>query len=271
MKTRLLLVGCGKMGGAMLEGWLARGLNADNVYVIEQADTAENLETRLGIHGITELADMPDSFIPQVVLFAVKPQILPEIIDLYKPLVRAETVFLSVAAGRTTAFFASHLGDTARIVRAMPNTPAAVSRGMTVMFPTDYVSTAQRDMCEVLLKAVGEVSWITDEALMDAVTAVSGSGPAYVFHMVEALAQAGVTAGLPADQAMLLARQTIVGAGFLLDSSPESAETLRKNVTSPGGTTAAALDVLMNPQDGMTALLEKAVEAARKRSTELAG
>ncbi|PKR55111.1 pyrroline-5-carboxylate reductase [Thalassospira marina] len=271
MKTRLLLVGCGKMGGAMLEGWLARGLNANNVYVIEQAETAENLETRLGVHGITELSEMPDTFVPQVVLFAVKPQVLPDILDLYKPLVRAETVFLSIAAGRTSEFFASRLGETARIVRAMPNTPAAVSRGMTVMFPTDYVSAAQRDMCETLLRAVGEVSWITDESLMDAVTAVSGSGPAYIFHMVEALAQAGVTAGLPEEQAMLLARQTVVGAGFLLDESPETAETLRKNVTSPGGTTAAALNVLMDPQDGLPALLTRAVEAARKRSVELAG
>ncbi len=271
MKTRLLLVGCGKMGGAMLEGWLARGLNSDNVYIIEQAETAEHLETRLGIHGITDLSEMPESFVPQVVLFAVKPQVLPDILDLYKPLVRAETVFLSVAAGRTTAFFGKTLGETARIVRAMPNTPASVSRGMTVMFPTDYVSTAQRDMCETLLKAVGAVSWIDDESLMDAVTAVSGSGPAYVFHMVEALAQAGVTAGLPEEQAMLLARQTIVGAGFLLDQSPETAETLRKNVTSPGGTTGAALNVLMDPENGLTDLMTKAVEAARKRSVELAG
>lgn len=271
MNTRLLLVGCGKMGGAMLEGWLSRGLNADNVYIIEQAETAERLETRFGVHGIREIADVPSDFIPQVVLFAVKPQILPDIIDDYKSLVRAETVFLSVAAGKTTAFFADHIGANARMVRAMPNTPAAVSRGMTVLFATEDVSQAQRDMCETLLSTVGEVSWIDDESLMDAVTAVSGSGPAYIFHMVEALAQAGETAGLPAEQAMLLARQTVVGAGFLLDESEETAETLRKNVTSPGGTTAAALEVLMNPQDGLPALLTRAVEAARKRSVELAG
>ncbi|MFH1806924.1 MAG: pyrroline-5-carboxylate reductase [Pseudomonadota bacterium] len=271
MNIRMLLVGCGKMGGAMLEGWLARGLRSDNVYVVEQEDTAEKLESRLGVHGISGPANLPEDFIPQVILFAVKPQILPDIIAAYKPLVRAETVFLSVAAGRTSAFFTRHLGDTARIVRAMPNTPAAVSRGMTVMFPTDIVSMAQRDMCESLLTSVGMVSWITDESLMDAVTALSGSGPAYIFHLVEAMAKAGEAAGLPAGQAMILARQTVVGAGFLLDDSDETAATLRENVTSPGGTTAAALGVLMDPETGLTPLMIRAVEAARKRSVELAG
>lgn len=271
MNTRLLLVGCGKMGSAMLEGWLAQGLAADNVYIVEQPETAEKLEASYGIHGITDLAALPQDFIPQVVLFAVKPQILPDVIDAYKPLARAETVFLSVAAGKTIDFFASHLGELARIVRAMPNTPAAVSRGMTVMCPTENVSIAQRDMCETLLATVGLVSWVDDESLMDAVTALSGSGPAYIFHLVEAMAQAGETAGLAADQAMLLARQTVVGAGFLLDASAETAATLRQNVTSPGGTTAAALDVLMDPKTGLPDLMTRAVEAARKRSVELAG
>jgi pyrroline-5-carboxylate reductase len=143
MNTRLLLVGCGKMGSAMLEGWLAQGLKADNVYIVEQPEAAEKLATSYGINGITDVADVPQDFIPQVVLFAVKPQVLPDVIDAYKPLVRAETVFLSVAAGKTIEFFARHLGELARIVRAMPNTPAAVSRGMTVMCPTENVSIAR--------------------------------------------------------------------------------------------------------------------------------
>ncbi|MEQ8286644.1 pyrroline-5-carboxylate reductase [Thalassospira sp.] len=271
MNTRLLLVGCGKMGSAMLEGWLAQGLEAGNVYIVEQAETAEKLQTSYGINGVADIKDVPQDFIPQVVLFAVKPQVLPDVIANYKSLVRAETVFLSVAAGKTINFFASNLGEMARIVRAMPNTPAAVSRGMTVMCPTDNVSIAQRDMCETLLKTVGLVSWVEDENLMDAVTALSGSGPAYIFHLVEAMAQAGETAGLPADQAMLLARQTVVGAGFLLDASEDTAATLRQNVTSPGGTTAAALDVLMDQKSGLPELMTRAVEAARKRSVELAG
>tara|TARA_R110000868_G_scaffold334991_1_gene595694 strand:- start:31671 stop:32486 length:816 start_codon:yes stop_codon:yes gene_type:complete len=270
MNTRLLLIGCGKMGSAMLEGWLAKGLNADNVYIVEQAEAADKLSTRYGIHGVTDVREVPQDFIPQVVLFAVKPQILPEVIENYKPLVRAETVFLSVAAGKTITFFTSHLGEAARIVRAMPNTPAAVSRGMTVMYPTDNVSQAQRDMCETLLATVGLVSWVDDETLMDAVTALSGSGPAYIFHLVEAMAQAGEAAGLPSEQAMLLARQTVVGAGFLLDASDETAATLRENVTSPGGTTAAALNVLMDQTNGLPELMTRAVEAARKRSVELA-
>ncbi|WP_430474280.1 pyrroline-5-carboxylate reductase [Thalassospira lucentensis] len=271
MNTRLLLVGCGKMGSAMLEGWLAQGLEAANVYIVEQTETTAKLQSRYGINGVTDIKDVPQEFIPQVVLFAVKPQVLPDVIADYKSLVRAETVFLSVAAGKTINFFASNLGEMARIVRAMPNTPAAVSRGMTVMCPTDNVSIAQRDMCETLLKTVGLVSWVEDENLMDAVTALSGSGPAYIFHLVEAMAQAGETAGLPADQAMLLARQTVVGAGFLLDASEDTAATLRQNVTSPGGTTAAALDVLMDQKSGLPELMTRAVEAARKRSVELAG
>jgi pyrroline-5-carboxylate reductase len=271
MNTRLLLVGCGKMGSAMLEGWLAKGLLAANVYIVEQPDAAEKLESKYGINGITDINKLPEDFIPQVILFAVKPQVLPDVIEAYKPLVRAETVFLSVAAGKTIEFFTGHLGENARVVRAMPNTPAAVSRGMTVMCPTENVSIAQREMCETLLETVGLVSWVDDESLMDAVTAVSGSGPAYIFHLVEAMAQAGETAGLPADQAMLLARQTVVGAGFLLDASEDSAATLRQNVTSLGGTTAAALDVLMDQKNGLPELMTRAVEAARKRSVELAG
>ncbi|BDW90279.1 pyrroline-5-carboxylate reductase [Thalassospira tepidiphila] len=271
MNTRLLLVGCGKMGSAMLEGWLARGLQASNVFIVEQTETAEKLEAQYGINGVPDIDHIREDFIPQVVLFAVKPQVLPDLIDAYKPLVRAETVFLSVAAGKTIDFFASHLGEHARIVRAMPNTPAAVSRGMTVMCPTENVSIAQRDMCQTLLEAVGMVSWIEDESLMDAVTGLSGSGPAYIFHLVEAMAQAGEAAGLPADQAMILARQTVVGAGFLLDASEDSAATLRENVTSPGGTTAAALNVLMDAKTGLPDLMTRAVAAARDRSKELAG
>ena len=268
----ILLVGCGKMGGAMLRGWLDRGVDAASVTVIEP-EPALAAAVR-GDHGVA-VAASPDEIAsdlsPEVVVFAVKPQGLGEIAPLYKTYAGPATVFLSIAAGQTVAVFESHLGADAAIVRTMPNTPAAVGRGITAAFANAQVSAGQRARCQTLLEAVGEVVWVDDESLLDAVTAVSGSGPAYVFHLIECMAEAGVQCGLPADAAMRLARATVIGSGELARQSDDSAETLRRNVTSPGGTTEAALKVLMADKDGLQQLMTRAIDAATKRSRELAG
>lgn len=265
----LLLAGCGKMGGALLAGWLARGLPAANVLVVEPHDeTADALRTRHGVTVVADAADIPAGTRPDVVLLAVKPQVMDAVAPAYARFA-GDAVFLSIAAGRTIASFEAVLGPQAAIVRAMPNTPAAVGRGITVACPNRNVGDARKHLCQHLLEAVGEVAWIGDEVLMDAVTAVSGSGPAYVFLLAECLAHAGRQAGLDDDLAGRLARATVAGAGELLHRAGESAAQLRKNVTSPGGTTAAALDVLMAP-DGLEALLDAAVAAAVKRGQALA-
>jgi pyrroline-5-carboxylate reductase len=223
-----------------------------------------------GVVGGATFDDIPDSFAATVVVLAVKPQVMDAVLAPYPALVRPDTVFLSIAAGRTIGSFEAVLGAAARIVRAMPNTPAAVGRGITVLTGNDNVTAAQRDACEALMTAVGKVAWVSEEGLIDAVTGVSGSGPAYVFHLVEAMAAAGVAAGLPPDLAMQLARETVAGSGELLAQSTDPAATLRENVTSPGGTTAAALDVLMS-DEGLTDLMTRAILRATERSRELAG
>ncbi|TAN62004.1 MAG: pyrroline-5-carboxylate reductase, partial [Magnetospirillum sp.] len=197
------------------------------------------------------------------------PQVMAEVLPPYGRF--AAAVFLSIAAGKPIAFFRSHLGDGAAIVRAMPNTPAAVRRGITVCCPGAGVDAPRRALCQSLLEAVGEVGWVEDESLMDAVTAVSGSGPAYVFLLAEVMAAAGIAQGLPPELAARLARATVSGAGELLRQSSDSAEQLRKNVTSPGGTTAAALAVLMADGGGLPGLMDAAVAAAARRGRELAG
>jgi pyrroline-5-carboxylate reductase len=269
MTGPLLLVGCGKMGGALLRGWLERGVAVADVVVVEPgADNAAETAA-LGVTVVADAAAVDPSFAPAVVVLAVKPQVMDEVIPPYARHA-GQACYLSIAAGRTIASFEAHFGADAAIVRAMPNTPAAVGRGATVLCPNAAVNDGQRDACADLLRAVGEVDWITDEGLMDAVTAVSGSGPAYVFLMIEALAAAGVDAGLPEDLAVRLARATVAGAGELARQSEENAGQLRVNVTSPGGTTAAALDVLMG-EAGLPDLMRKAVRAAADRSRELAG
>ena len=268
---KLLLVGCGKMGGAMLDGWLERGMAAQDVTIVEpNTDTAQDLTQRLGVNAVAAADALDADFAPDVVVLAVKPQMMDAVLPDYARFAAGDTVFLSIAAGKTIAAFEAGLGERAAIVRAMPNTPAAVGRGMTVGCPNAHVTEAQAQACRELLSAVGDVEWLTDEDLMDAVTALSGSGPAYIFHMVEAMAHAGRMAGLQPEMAEKLARQTVAGAGELLHSSPLSAETLRENVTSPGGTTAAALDVLM-ADGGLKDLMADAIAAAAKRSKELAG
>jgi len=269
LEGRLVLVGAGKMGGAMLEGWLAGGVAAAQVIVLDPDPPGEmrKLIAERKLSHNPPVADIADA---TVVVLAVKPQVMGRVLPGLKPLARFSPVFLSIAAGCTIATFARHFGADAAIVRAMPNTPAAIGRGMSVACPNSHVDDAQRTLCDGLLGAVGQVGWVDDEALLDAVTAVSGSGPAYVFYLAECMAEAGAAAGLPADLAMTLARQTVSGAGELMYRSPLDAATLRENVTSPAGTTAAALEVLRD-SGRLKALISEAVAAAARRSRELAG
>ena len=262
----LVLVGAGKMGGAMLDGWLARKLPPKKVVVLEpQPSKAIKALTRRGVRLNPKGPIGPVA----AVVIAVKPQTAPEALPPLAQLAGRKTVVVSIMAGRTLAFLEQALPGTA-IVRAMPNTPAAIGRGITVGVGNARVNASARKLAHALLAATGAVEWVDDEALMDAVTAVSGSGPAYVFLLAETMARAGAAAGLPAALAETLARATVAGSGELLHRSPLPAATLRTNVTSPGGTTAAALGVLM-ADDGIDPLMTKAVAAATRRGKELAG
>ena len=260
-----------RWGGALLRGWLGKGLPAERVRVVEPNPGQQSAEfARRGITFKRGAAELDDAWAPAAVVLALKPQVMDEALPPLTRFARAGALFLSVAAGTPTEIFTKHLGRRTAVVRAMPNTPAAVGKGMTVLFANANVTTSQRAGAQGLMNAVGAVAWVDDEPLMDAVTAVSGSGPAYVFLMVEALTEAGVKAGLEPDVAARLARETVCGAAALLDASSDSAAALRQNVTSPGGTTAAAMEVLM-ASDGLTALMTRAVDAAAKRSRDLAG
>jgi pyrroline-5-carboxylate reductase len=264
----IVLVGAGKMGGAMLEAWLALGLSPKRVAVIEPQPTSEL--TTLAARGLALNPPLTSVRGASAIVLAVKPQVAPTVVPTLAPLLAPATVVLSIMAGRTLGFLAGALTEQTALVRAMPNTPAAIGRGITVAVPNAQVSQRQRELVHALLAATGMVEWVADEPLMDAVTAVSGSGPAYVFLLAEALSAAGAAAGLPPELAAKLARATVSGSGELLNRSPLDPATLRQNVTSPGGTTAAALDVLM-AEDGMTQLMDRAVMAATRRSRELAG
>jgi pyrroline-5-carboxylate reductase len=264
----IVLVGCGQMGSAMLRGWL-RGDAAGRFVVIEPAGVPGELAGSAAIEWHRAPEDVAADLAPEAVVFAVKPQILDSLLPAYRCWVRPETLFLSIAAGKTIARIARHLGGEAAVIRCMPNTPAAIGRAITVACPNARVRQGQRRLCEQLLAAIGDSAWVGDEALMDAVTAVSGSGPAYVFLLIEALAAAGARAGLPPELSLRLARATVAGAGELALVSSEMPARLRENVTSPGGTTRAALDVLM-AEHGLPELLERAVAAATARSRELA-
>ncbi len=264
----VVLVGAGNMGGAMMRGWLASGVGASDVIVVDPSPRADMLEL-LRQHGVRHL-DEPAADVEAAVLFvAVKPQMMEKVLPGLKAMKGDDTVSVSIAAGTTVATLERHLGDGA-VVRAMPNTPAMVGRGITAAVPNARVSAGQRETVDRLLSVSGPVEWLEDEALLDAVTSVSGSGPAYVYLLVECMAEAGCMGGLPADLAMRLARATVSGAGEMLHQSPDTAERLRANVTSPGGTTAAALAVLM-ADDGLKPLMQEAIAAARKRARELAG
>lgn len=264
----LVLVGAGKMGGAMLEGWLAAGADPAQVIVFDPKPSAE-IEMLLGKHRIRINPDIATVTNAEVVVIAVKPQIMEAVLPGVTPLRRSKPLILSVAAGKTIASFAQHFGNDAAIIRTIPNTPAAVGRGITAMAANPHVSARQLALAETLLASVGEVVKVDREELIDAVTAVSGSGPAYVFYLTECLAAAGEKVGLPPALAMQLARATVAGSGELMRLSGIEAETLRKNVTSPNGTTHAALQVLM-AEDGMGPLFDKAIAAATRRSKELA-
>jgi pyrroline-5-carboxylate reductase len=258
----IVLAGAGKMGGAMLTGWLAGGLDPKRVIVVEPYPSDEI--KALSAKGVRL---NPAAVAADTLVVAVKPQTFREAGPMLKRFVGASTLVVSIMAGTKIAALEQVCGGMA--VRAMPNTPAAIGRGITVAVPAKSVSAAQRATADALLRATGSVEWVEDERLMDAVTAVSGSGPAYVFLLAEELARAGVEAGLPAELATKLARETVAGSGELLHRSDQPAATLRQNVTSPGGTTAAALEVLM-AKDGLQPLMIRAVAAATKRSIELA-
>jgi pyrroline-5-carboxylate reductase len=258
----LVLLGCGKMGGAMLEGWLNGGLSPDAVTVIDPKPS-----DWVNTQGVRVNADTPVS--PAVVVVAVKPQMMAEALPQIVALGRGETMFVSVAAGTTLAYFESILGEGTPVVRTMPNTPAAVGRGITALIGNAHVSEDRLALAERLLSAVGKTVRLDDEAQMDAVTAVSGSGPAYVFHLIETMAAAGVAEGLAPDLAMELALTTVAGAGALAEASDEPPSQLRINVTSPNGTTQAALEVLMDRETGFPAIVGKGVAAAAARSREL--
>ncbi|HEY6254328.1 MAG TPA: pyrroline-5-carboxylate reductase [Xanthobacteraceae bacterium] len=268
LSRTILLVGAGKMGGALLEGWLALGLEPKNLAVLEPKPSRE----LAALAGRGLRLNPPASAIGEAsaIIIAVKPQTAAEVMPALASYVGAGTVVVSIMAGQRLGFLEQALSQRAALVRAMPNTPAAIGRGITVAVPNVRVSARQRELVHALLAATGAVEWIADEALMDAVTAVSGSGPAYVFLLVEALAQAGVAAGLPSDLAAKLARATVAGSGELLQRFPLDPATLRQNVTSPGGTTAAALAVLTGPH-GLADLMARAVAAATERSRQLAG
>ena len=257
----LVLLGCGKMGGAMLDGWLARGLDADRVWVIDPAPS-----DALAATGVRLNADLPEA--PAVVLLAVKPQMMDDALPSLPPL-GSDTLVVSIAAGTPLARFERHFGPEVPIIRAMPNTPAAISRGITAIVGNGAAGAGHLDLAEALLAAVGQVVRLDDEGQMDAVTGVSGSGPAYVFHLIESLAAAGEAQGLPAALAMQLAKATVAGAGALAEAAEEDPGQLRVNVTSPNGTTQAALEVLMDDDSGFPPLLKKAVAAATERSREL--
>lgn len=259
----LVLLGCGKMGSAMLAGWLAKGLPPASVWVVEPYPSDWLKST--GVH----LNDTLPAH-PAIVLVAVKPQMMAEALPSLVAMGQGDTLFISVAAGTPISYFEKTLGAATPVIRAMPNTPAAISRGITAIIGNAYADAAALDEAEVLLRAVGEVVRLDNEAQIDAVTGVSGSGPAYVFHMIETMAKAGEEQGLPAELALQLATATVAGAGALAQASQDHPSQLRINVTSPNGTTQAALEVLMDETTGFPALLSRAVAAATERSKELA-
>jgi len=268
LAATIVLVGAGKMGSAMLDGWIGLGLDPARVAVIEPQPSPELMA--LAARGLRLNPDRHALRDPAVIVIAVKPQVAAEVVPAAAPLVGPSSVVVSIMAGQRLAALERALPGGTAAIRTMPNTPAAIGRGITVAVANAHVSAPQRELAGRLLAAIGTVEWVADEALLDAVTAVSGSGPAYVFLLAETLARAGAAAGLPADLAGRLARATVAGSGELLHRSPLEAATLRRNVTSPGGTTEAALAVLMG-KDGLGPVMQQAVAAATRRSRELAG
>ncbi len=270
MPASIALVGAGKMGGAMLQGWFGLGLDGKATTVIDPYPSAD-LKDLCGRHGARINPPAGSIAPPEVLVLAIKPQTLEAAAPEIAAMVGPGTLIVSIMAGKTIDNITSRIATASAVVRAMPNTPAAVGRGITGAAANAAVTPAQRETAAALLSAIGRFEWVANESLIDAVTAVSGSGPAYVFYLVECMTKAGVAAGLPADLAERLARATVEGSGELMFRDPGvSPEQLRKNVTSPGGTTAAALDVLM-AADGLAPLMERAIAAANRRAGELSG
>jgi pyrroline-5-carboxylate reductase len=263
----LALVGAGKMGGALLAGWLERGLDPKSVVVVDPSPPLDS--AAMLVEAGIACAALPPNVVARVIVVAVKPQIIAGVLPDLRRMIGPGTVVLSIAAGATLAGLEAGLGQGA-IVRSIPNTPAQVGRGATAAIANPRVDASGKALVTTLLEAVGVVAWVDDEALIDAATAVSGSGPAYVFLLAECLTEAAMAEGLPPELAALLARATVTGAGELLRRSELAPAELRRNVTSPNGTTAAALAILMS-QDGLAPLMRKAVAAARRRSQELSG
>ncbi len=270
-EVNLCLVGCGKMGIAMLSGWRALSELRAKIVIIDPAfDLSQALRSTktVSLRYVKDASELPESYNADIVILAVKPQIMNKVLPQVASLGNSHTGWLSIAAGISTASLASHIGNSARLMRAMPNTPASIGAGITALYCSDAVTAGQKELAETLLRACGDVVHIEDELMMNAVTAVSGSGPAYVFLLAEVMADGGRRLGLPADVAQKLARQTVYGAGALLAAETLPAPTLRENVTSEGGTTFAALSVLM-AKDGMADLFMRALEAAAIRAKEL--
>jgi pyrroline-5-carboxylate reductase len=269
LPASIVLIGAGKMGGAMLDGWLAQGLEPTAVTVLDPQPSAE-MQALRAARGVKLNPPAAAVAPPAALVLAIKPQALAAAAPSIAPLAGHTTLVLSILAGKTIADLAHALPSAKAMVRAMPNLPASIGRGISAAVANRDTSDAQKAVADGLLASVGEVEWVDDEALLDAVTAVSGSGPAYVFYLAECLAAAGEQAGLPARLAARLARATVTGAGELLHRSSLSPTRLRQDVTSPGGTTAAALEVLM-AENGLAPLMAEAVAAAKRRASELSG
>lgn len=257
LPRHLLLVGCGMMGNALKQGW-ERAKVPFHVVVIDPSSS----------HHLPDITSLPNGYIPHIILFAVKPQTLLKILPLYQRFSQQDCLFVSVAAGVPLATYHAALGEGECIIRAMPNLPVTVGEGMTVLTARASLSDQHRALGEAIFDASGKVIWLDKESLMDVVTAVSGSGPAYFFQMVDCLADAGIANGLSPGMAMCLARQTAIGAAAMLQGLPDTAADLRMRVTSPGGTTAAALNVF-DKEDALARLTHTAVSAAIHRSREL--
>ncbi|MDD3371413.1 MAG: pyrroline-5-carboxylate reductase [Alphaproteobacteria bacterium] len=262
--SKLLFVGCGKMGGAFLRGTVQK---ADQIVVIDPAPFPDNIRVAENVLWISSFDKIDPLYRPDVIVLAIKPQHMADVLPLYKGY--RDSVFLSIAAGQTLGRIGEILGSFAQpVVRAMPNLPACIGMGTSVAIANGAVSSEQRKVCDTILRSVGDVAWVDDEVLIDAVTAVSGSGPAYVFALVEVMAKAGEKLGLPAELSLKLARQTVIGSGALLSVAKESASDLREAVTSPGGTTAAALKILLD-EKALPKVMFSAMSAAAKRAKVL--
>lgn len=264
MTTPILIIGAGKMGTAMIRGWVKAGLGP--ITAVEPHPSQEL--QRSGVTVVSSLEDAPSGNWHAVVV-AMKPHIIRAEVDKLASLAATGAMMISVAAGTSTAFFQAHWGDDAAIVRVMPNTPGSIGRGVSGLYATPCVSQVNRDFAGLLMSSIGEIAWLETEALIDSVTAISGSGPAYIFALVEAMTKAGEAVGLTSDTAARLARATVTGAGALLDADPRSTKDLIRDVATPGGTTEAALRVLQ-ADDGLPGIMTKAAFAAKTRAEEMA-